>query len=273
VRRRRAAGGRDEVGVQVSKLFDLTGKTALVTGGGRGIGRHLAIGLAEAGADVFVASRKLPDCEAVAREIEQLGRRGIALPVDLSKPEQIEALVDGILSQTERLDVLVNNAALIWGAPTLEYPLEGWDRVFDVNVRGLWLLSQRVARHMKQAGGGSIIHISSISGLRGASEEGMPAIAYNASKGAVITLTKDMAAKLARYGIRVNGIAPGAFLTDMMNHIREDEGRMRKFVAGIPMQRCGGEDDVKGAVVFLASDAADYVTGRPLVVDGGLSVY
>ncbi len=259
--------------MHVRELFDLSGKTALVTGGGRGLGRHLALGLAEAGADVFVASRKLASCEAVAREIEKLGRRGAAFAVDLAQPEEIERLTDQVLAATSRLDVLVNNAALLWGAPTLEYPLEAWERVFAVNVRGLWLLSQRLARHMKEQGGGSIVHVSSYSGLRGATEEGMPAIAYNASKGAVITLTKDMAVKLARYGIRVNGIAPGAFDTDMMEHLRKDSERLRRYLATVPLGRAGGEDDIKGVVVFLASDAAAYVTGHTLVVDGGTTAY
>jgi gluconate 5-dehydrogenase len=259
--------------VHVRDLFDLTGKTALVTGGGRGLGRHIALGLAEAGADVVVASRKLAHCEAVAGVIEKLGRRALAVEVDLLDADAIEALVERSLGEFTRLDVLVNNAALLWGAPTLDYPLEGWDRVFGVNVRGLWILSQRVARHMKDSGGGSIVHISSYSGLRGATEEGMPAIAYNASKGAVITLTKDMAVKLARYGIRVNGIAPGAFDTDMMGHLKEDPERLRAYLATVPLGRAGGEDDIKGAAVFLASDASAYVTGHTLVVDGGTTAY
>ncbi|MEN8183717.1 MAG: glucose 1-dehydrogenase [Myxococcota bacterium] len=255
--------------MHVRELFDLTGRTALVTGGGRGLGRHLALGLAEAGADVVVASRKLPNCQAVAGEIEKLGRRALACEVDLASPEAIEALVARALGEFPQLDVLVNNAALLWGAPTLEYPLEAWDRVFAVNVRGLWRLSQLVARHMKEQGGGSIIHVSSYSGLRGATEEEMPAIAYNASKGAVITLTKDMAIKLARHGIRVNGIAPGAFDTDMMEHLRRDPERLSRYLATVPLARAGGEDDIKGVVVFLASRASAYVTGHTLIVDGG----
>lgn len=257
--------------MNVQELFDLSGKTALVTGGGRGIGRHIAIGLAEAGCDVAVASRKIENCEATVHAIEKLGRRGWALRTDLGRIEDIDALTEFVFSELPRLEVLVNNAGVIWGAPTLEFPLKGWEKTFDVNVRGLWHLSQTVARHMKEAGGGSIIHVSSISGLRGASEEGMPAIAYNASKGAVITLTKDMAAKLARYGIRVNGIAPGAFETDMMQFVHEDDERQRKLLAQIPLRRWGQEDDMKGAVVFLASDAAAFVTGHTLIVDGGQS--
>jgi NAD(P)-dependent dehydrogenase (short-subunit alcohol dehydrogenase family) len=255
--------------VHVQRLFDLSGRTALVTGGGRGIGRHIALGLAEAGADVVVASRKLANCEETVRRVESLGRRGWAFPVDLADERQIDALADRTLEAVGRLHVLVNNAGVIWGAPTLDYPMEGWDRVFDVNVRGLWQLSQRVARHMRDAGGGCIVHVSSISGFRGSLEEKEPAIAYNAAKGAVNTLTKDMAVKLAPHGIRVNSIAPGAFDTDMMGYVRGDDERLRRFLEQIPLGRAGGEDDVKGVVVFLASDAAAYVTGHNLAVDGG----
>ncbi len=258
--------------MRTPRLFDLTGKAALVTGGGRGIGQHIALGLAEAGADVVIASRKLANCEETAQRIEKLGRRAVALRADLSNSDEVEALAEGALAAVPRLDVLVNNAGVVWGAPTLDYPMERWDRVFDVNVRALWQLSQRVARHMKDAGGGSIIHVSSISGLRGEPEEDMPTIAYNASKGAVITLTKDMAVKLARHRIRVNCIAPGPFLTDMMNHIRSDPERLRAFNTRIPLGRSGEEDDVKGVAVFLASDAAAFVTGHTLVVDGGMLV-
>jgi NAD(P)-dependent dehydrogenase (short-subunit alcohol dehydrogenase family) len=255
--------------VHVRDLFDLSGRTALVTGGGRGLGRHIAIGLAEAGADVCVASRNLERCEAMAHEIDSIGRKGRAFRADLAQPNEIEALADQVIAEVGRLDILVNNAGVIWGAPTLDYPIEGWDRVFDVNVRGLWLLSQRVARHMKNAGGGCIVHISSISGFRGSLEEKEPAIAYNAAKGAVNTLTKDMAIKLAPHGIRVNSIAPGSFDTDMLDYVRQDPQRYEQYLTQIPMRRPGEEDDIKGAAVFLASDAAQYVTGHNLIVDGG----
>jgi gluconate 5-dehydrogenase len=255
--------------VKAPGLFDLTGRTALVTGGGRGIGRHIALGFAEAGADVIVASRKRASCEETVREIEARGRRGVALEVDLAREEQVASLAQRAIELAGRLHILVNNAGVVWGAPTLEYPLAGWDKVFAVNVRALWQLSQLVARHMKEQGGGSIIHLSSISGFRGSLEEKEPAIAYNAAKGAVNTLTKDMAVKLASHRIRVNAIAPGAFDTDMMDYVKGDPEKLRRFLEQIPQRRAGGEDDVKGVAVFLASDAAAYVTGQVLVVDGG----
>ena len=256
--------------MRVQQLFDLAGRTAVVTGGGRGIGRHLALGLAEAGAHVFVASRKLESCQRVADAIAEAGGQATALAADVADPEQIDGLVARVLELAPRIDVLVNNAGMVWAAPLLDYPLAGWDRVFDLNVRGLFYLSQQVARHMKDTGGGSIIHVSSISAFRSAGDDKEPVVAYNASKGAVVALTVDMAVKLAPHGIRVNGIAPGAFLTAMMDHVRHDPERLAVFERQIPQRRSGREDDIKGAVVFLASDAAAYVTGHTLVVDGGM---
>lgn len=256
--------------MRVTQLFDLQGRSALVTGGGRGIGRHIAIGLAEAGAHVFVASRKLEACVEVVEAIEADGGRATALQADVSSPEQIDRLVEQVLAQAGSLDILVNNAAMAWAAPLLDFPLEGWDRVFDLNVRGLFYLSQQVARHMKERGRGSIVHISSISAWRSAGDDREPVVAYNASKGAVTSLTIDMAVKLAPHGIRVNAIAPGPFLTSMMDHVRHDEEALARFNQQIPQRRSGEEDDIKGAAVFLASDAAAFVTGHTLVVDGGM---
>ena len=255
--------------MHVRDLFDLRGRTALVTGGGRGIGRHLALGLAEAGADVLVASRRLAACEEVARAIERLGCRASARAADLARPEEVDALAEWAIAEAGRLHVLVNDAGVIWGAPTLEFPMHAWDRIFGVNVRALWQLSQRVARHMRDAGGGSILHVTSISAWRGAEESAEPAIAYGASKGAVEALTRDMAVKLAAHNIRVNAIAPGPFDTEMMDTVRGDEQLWRDFHRQVPMRRPGQEDDIKGVGVFLASDAAAFVTGTTVVVDGG----
>jgi gluconate 5-dehydrogenase len=258
--------------MQAPRLFDLTGQTALVTGGGRGIGESLAIGLAEAGADVVIASRKVEACQRVAEIIEGTGRRAWALAADISKLEDIERLVDQTLSHVPRLDILVNNAAFAWGAPILDYTPEAWDRVFDLNLRGLFFLSQRVAKHMIESGGGNIIHISSIAAFRGASDALEPSIAYTASKGAVHTLTRDMAIKLAPHGIRVNAIAPGPFDTAMLEYIKSDPQRYREFLARMPLGRVGTEEDAKGAIVYLASRASAFFTGQILAVDGGWSV-
>ena len=256
--------------VQVSELFDLSGRRALVTGGGRGIGRHLAVGLAEAGAEVCVVSRQRDACESVAAEVEEAGVRGRAFQADLSRPEAIDTLVSDVTREAGDIDILVNNAARVWAAPTLDYPLSAWDRVFDLNVKGLFYLSQQFGKGMASRGAGSIIQIASISAWRGASDEEQPVIAYNASKGAVVSLTTDMAVKLAPRGVRVNAIAPGPFLTDMMNHIRHDSERLAEYERLLPLGRSGQEDDIKGVVVFLASEASRFVTGQTLVVDGGL---
>jgi len=255
--------------VHVRELFDLSGRTVLVTGGGRGIGRHISLGLAEAGARVLVASRKLANCQEVVREVESRGGRALAREADLTRDDQVAELADWACSEAGRLDALVNNAGAIWGAPTLEFPIEAWDRVFQVNVRALWLLTQRVARQMVEQGSGAILNITSISAFRGAREEEEPDVAYPPSKAAVTALTRELAVKLAPHGVRVNALAPGPFTTDMMNHVQHDAERLARFERQIPLGRSGAEDDIKGAAVFLVSDAARFVTGTTLVVDGG----
>ncbi|MBW2418068.1 MAG: glucose 1-dehydrogenase [Deltaproteobacteria bacterium] len=255
--------------MRTPELFDLTGKRALVTGGGRGLGRHIAIGLAEAGAEVLVASRKLEACEAVAREICEAGGKASAHEADIAEPSSVDDLVETAFAGGAKLDILVNNAARVWAAPILDYTLEAWDKVFDLNVRGLFHLSRLVARQMKEIGGGAILHISSISAFRGAPDAEQPVVAYNASKGAVTSLTIDMAVKLAPFGIRVNAIAPGPFMTDMMDRISHDEEKLAAYDAQRPLGRSGRADDIKGAAVFLVSPAAAYVTGQTLIVDGG----
>jgi gluconate 5-dehydrogenase len=257
--------------MQAPQLFDLSGRTALVTGGGRGLGRHIAVGMAEAGAEVIIASRKIEACRETARAIIAAGGEAHAFQADVAKPEDIDRLVAEVLERTPRLDILVNNAARTWAAPVLEHPLEGWDRVFDLNVRGVFYLSQQVARQMAESGGGSIIHVGSISATRSAPDDREPVVSYAASKGALLSLTSDMAVKLADRNIRVNCIAPGPFMTDMMGRVTGDPEKLEAFNAGIPQKRSGGENDIKGIAVFLASDAAAFVTGHTLVVDGGLS--
>lgn len=258
------------------KMFDLGGKTALVTGGGHGIGRHLSMGLAEAGANVFVAGRKLEALQETVSAIEALGRKAWVLQTDIADPASIDQLLKQVFTLSPRLDILVNNAGFAWAQPTLEHSLQGWDKVFDLNVRGLFYLSQQVALHMKSfndkgMGGGNIINISSISAWRAAPDEEEPVVAYNASKGAVISLTQDMAVKLIRHNIRVNSIAPGSFVTNMMQSAKGDAEKIKILESRIPIKRSGYEDDIKGVVVFLASNAAQYITGQTIVVDGGWS--
>jgi gluconate 5-dehydrogenase len=255
--------------MKVQELFSLKEKVAIVTGGGRGIGKFIAIGLAEAGADVILASRKIKNCIEVAKEIEGYGIKTLPIQCDLEKLEDIDELINKTLENFGKVDILVNNAGMTWGAPTLEYPLDKWEKVININLRATFILCRNVAKIMVDQKKGKIINISSILGFRGASEEMNQAIAYNASKGGINALTLDLAVKLAKYNINVNGIAPGYFDTDLIRYTKEDKSFFKEFVDRIPLERLGLEDDIKGAVVFLASEASNYVTGHILCVDGG----
>jgi NAD(P)-dependent dehydrogenase (short-subunit alcohol dehydrogenase family) len=253
-------------------LFDLSGKTAIVTGGGKGIGRYMAEGLAEAGADVVVCARQAQRCEEAAREIERLGVKALGLGCDVRDPEQVQAVVGRTAADFGGVDILVNNAGTVWGASPEDTPLEGWQKVVDVNLTGVFLFSQAAGRVMIGAGrGGVIINIASVAGLQSGPPEIMNAIAYNATKGGVIAFTRDLAGKWAQHGIRVNAIAPGWFPSNMANFVLDRHGEELK--QRIPLGRFGGPDDLKGVVVFLASEAAAYVTAHTLVVDGGQSVW
>ncbi len=253
-------------------LFKLNGKVALVTGGGRGIGKFIATGLAEAGADLILTSRKMKNLEATAQALSQEhGVKVVPIACDMAKEDQIEAMLGTALQTFPRIDILVNNAGATWGAPTLDFPLEKWDQLFNVNVRGVWILTQKVAKLMKEQGGGNIINISSIMGFRGSDELLHPAVPYNSTKAAINLLTMNLAVKLAPYKIRVNAIAPGFFRTDMMGYVEKPEFKAAYDLlkASIPMGRIGDMDDMKGVAVFLASDASAYMTGHVLVNDGG----
>jgi NAD(P)-dependent dehydrogenase (short-subunit alcohol dehydrogenase family) len=251
----------------VRELFDLTGRTAIVTGGGSGIGRQMADALAELGAGIVICARKLERCEKAAAELAELGVQTLALRCDVRQPGEVQAVVDKTIEQFGRVDVLVNDAGTTWGAPAVETPLNGWQKVIDVNLTGLFLMSQAVARQMMAQGGGVIVNIASVAGLRGSPAGILDAVAYSASKGGVITLTRDLAWKWAPHGIRVNAIAPGWFPSDMSRLLLDRHGD--ELLSGIPLGRFGGTEDLKGAVAFLASPASAYVTGHTLVVDGG----
>jgi gluconate 5-dehydrogenase len=255
--------------MKIQELFSLEERVAVVTGGGRGIGKFIAKGLAEAGASVVLASRKIVNCIAAAKELEALGVKALPVKCDLEKVEDIDNLVKKTMESFGRIDILVNNAGLTWGAPTLEYPLDKWEKVINVNLRAVFLLCRNVANIMVKQNRGKIINITSVLSFRGATEEMNPAVAYNAAKGGISALTLDLAVKLARYNINVNGIAPGYFDTDMISYAKHDKDYLAKFTNKIPMARLGREDDIKGAAVFLASDASNYLTGHILSVDGG----
>jgi NAD(P)-dependent dehydrogenase (short-subunit alcohol dehydrogenase family) len=253
------------------ELFDLSGSVALVTGGGRGLGEQMARGLAQAGAAVAVASRKLEACEGVARELaDAYGARTLALRLDVASEEDVRAAVDTVENELGPVDLLINNSGTSWGAPAAEMPLEAWQRVMEVNVTGTFLCSREVGRRLIARGTpGAILNIASIAGLRGSPPEVLDAAGYAASKGAVIAYTRDLAVKWARHGIRVNALAPGFFRTKMTEAVLD---RAEKQVARVvPLGRVGGDDELAAAAVFFLSPASGYVTGQILAVDGGMT--
>jgi gluconate 5-dehydrogenase len=230
----------------------------------------MAGALAELGANVVLCARKLERCEQAAAELAELGVRTLGLQCDVRKPDDVRRVVESTVAKLGAVDVLVNNAGTSWGAPAEDTPLDGWQKVIDVNLTGVFLFSQAAGRAMIAAGGGgSIVNIASVAGLRGSPPGAMDAVAYNASKGGVISFTRDLAHKWAQHGIRVNAIAPGWFPSDMSNVLLDRHGD--KFLESIPLRRFGGPEDLKGAIAFLASPASGYVTGQILVVDGGQS--
>src|SRR5215472_10266302 len=230
----------------------------------------MAEGLAEMGANVVVCARKKERCELAAEELRQLGVKTLALACDVKNPDQVRAVVDETIAKFGRLDILINNAGTSWGAPVEEMRLEHWNKVMETNLTGTFLFSQAAGRFMASQLQGKIINIASVSGLAGAPPE-LPAIGYHASKGGVIAFTKDLACKWAVHNIQVNAIAPGWFPTHMSNRILERYEEL--FLSHIPLRRFGNEHDLKGAAVFLASDASNYVTGHVLVVDGGQTAW
>ncbi|KHE72822.1 SDR family oxidoreductase [Halobacillus sp. BBL2006] len=255
--------------MHVNQLFNLTGKTAIVTGGGRGLGEQIAEGLAEAGANVILCSRKVEACQETAARLEnEQGIKTLALSCDVTNPEDIQEVVKQTLDRFGTIDVLVNNSGATWGAPTLEMPLEAFQKVMNVNVTGTFLMSQRVGEVMVKQKSGKIINIASVAGLGGADSRFMDTIGYNASKGAVITFTKDLAVKLGPENIQVNALAPGFFPTKMSKVVLEEGGDF--ILDRTPLRRFGTNEDLKGAALFLASGASNYVTGDVLVVDGGM---
>jgi len=256
--------------LNVKQLFDLTDRVAIVTGGGVGLGRQMAEGLAEMGAHVVLCARKKERCEQAAEELKALGVKTLALGCDVRNPAEIQQVVSASVSQFGRIDILINNAGASWGALVEEMPLEAWNKVIETNLTGTFLFAQAVGKIMIPQRRGKIINIASVAGLHGAPPE-FQATGYHASKGGVITLTKDLACKWAIHNIHVNAIAPGWFPTNMSGLVIERNKEMLR--KRIPLGRFGNEQDLKGAAVFLASAASDFVSGHILVVDGGQSAW
>ncbi len=249
----------------VNELFSLKGKVAIVTGASRGLGEEMAKGLAESGASLFLCSRKVEACERVAAEIERLGAKAYARRCDVTSLVEVEGVVKEVEKEWGRIDILINNAGQTWGAMAEELSLENWHRVIEVNLTGAFLFAQQAGRVMIQHGGGKIVNVASVAGLIGSRE--INAISYTASKGGLIALTRDLAVKWAQYRINVNAIAPGFFPTQMTRWLLEH--KREKLLRSIPLGRFGEAQDIRGVAVFLCSEAASYITGHVLVVDGG----
>jgi NAD(P)-dependent dehydrogenase (short-subunit alcohol dehydrogenase family) len=247
-------------------IFKLDGKVALITGGSKGLGLVMAKALASAGADIAINSRHGKEAQAAADEIHQTtGRRALGFEADVTRPDQVKTMVDRIIAELGSIDILINNAGVNVRQPTVELPLEEWRRVVEINLTGPFIMTQAVAPHMLKKGWGRIIYLSSILGQVGLA--GRPP--YTATKGGLILLAKTQALEFATQGITVNAICPGPFATDMNKALLNDPEKYNAFVAKIPMGRWGELHEIQGAVLFLASEAASYVTGTTLTVDGG----
>ncbi len=255
----------------IQQLFDLTGKTALVTGGSRGLGLQMAHALGEAGAKVVLSSRKPEDLEHATAELKAAGIDASWIAADCAKDSEITRLAEESLKRLGHIDILVNNAGAAWGAPAEDHPVEAWDKVMNLNVRGYFLLSQVVAkRSMIPRRSGRIINVASIAGL-GGNPEGMHTIAYNTSKGAVVNFTRTLGAEWGKYNITVNAICPGFFPSKMTMGTLKEMGE-ETLAAHAPLKRLGDDEDLKGLCLLYASDAGKHITGQWLAVDGGVSV-
>ena len=253
----------------VKDLFDLTGKTAIVTGGSRGIGKEMAEGLAEAGANLMLCARRSEWLEETVKEFQEKGFNVAGKTCDVAKPDEVQAVVNETVNKFGSVDILINNAGISWGAMPEDMPLEQWQKVLNVNLTGCFVFAQAVGREMLKQNRGSIINIASIAGLT-SSANGPFYAGYVASKAGLIGLTRELAASWGRKGIRVNAIAPGFFHSRMADAVIDIYERSIQENNVIP--RVGNEGELKGVTVFLASDASSYITGQTIAVDGGMTV-
>lgn len=255
----------------VQELFSLEGKTAIVTGGSRGLGLQMAEALGELGARIVMSARRQDELDDAVAQLSARGIAASAIAVDLAAEEQVLPFAEEALRRLGQVDILVNNAGTTWGAPAEDYPLAAWDKVMDLNVRSMFLLTQAVGRlSMIPRRYGRVVNISSIAGLFGNPPSTMQTLAYNTSKGAVVNFTRALAAEWGRYGITVNSIAPGFFPSKMTKGVLATYGE-EGLCKDAPLQRIGDEEDLKGAVALFASDAGKHITGQVLAVDGGVT--
>jgi gluconate 5-dehydrogenase len=254
----------------VKQLFDLTGQTALVTGGSRGLGLQMAHALGEAGARLMLSSREADDLQEAVAELKAAGIEADYIAADCGKEEDIRRLAQETVKKMGRIDILVNNAGATWGAAAEVHPVSAWDKVMNLNVRGYFILAQEVANlSMIPNGRGRILNVASIAGLAGNPPE-MQTIAYNTSKGAVVNFTKALAGEWGKHGITVNAICPGFFPSKMTYGLLEKMGA-EKMASHAPLRRLGDDEDLKGLTLLYASEAGKHITGQWLAVDGGVS--
>ena len=253
------------------ELFSLQGKTALVTGGSRGLGLQMAEALGEQGARLVISSRKQEELDIAVAHLTSKGIEASAIAADLSHEANVGPFVEEALRRLGQIDILINNAGASWGAPAEDHPLDAWDKVMNLNVRSIFLVSQAVGKlSMIPRGYGRIVNISSIAGLAGNPPGTMSTIAYNTSKGAIVNFTRALAGEWGRHGITVNSIAPGFFPSKMTKGVLATIGA-DVLAKDAPLARLGDDEDLKGAVVLFASDAGKHITGQILAVDGGVS--
>jgi gluconate 5-dehydrogenase len=259
--------------MSLRKLIDLGGRTALVTGGSRGLGLQIAAGLGEMGARVLISARKADELETACGELKAQGVTADWIAADSANPTDVERLAREACERLGEVDILVNNAGATWGAPAEEHPLDAWDKVMNLNVRGVFLLTQSIGRaSMIPRKRGRVINVASIAGLFGNPPGAMSTIAYNASKGALVNFTRALATEWGRHGITVNALAPGFFPSKMTKGLIEQLGA-DTLAAYAPLKRIGDDEDLKGAALLFASDAGKHITGQVLAVDGGASAY
>lgn len=252
----------------VLDTFRLDGKVALVTGGSRGLGLQIAIGLGQAGAKIAITARRDGGLLKASELLHEQGIENVTVRCDISQNDQVESAVNAVIERFGQIDILVNNAGATWGASFAELPFEAWDKVVRTNVDGTYFVSRAVGLHMIARGkGGRVINIASVAGLRGSDPSVMPTLAYNTSKGAVVNFTRALAATLAEHDITVNCICPGFFPTRMSQAIIDRAGD--RILAGTPLRRVGSDTDLQGIAVLFASDASSFITGQVIAVDGG----